>query len=116
MAHGAILVLVSPQRDRYSKALKKEKKLTIDIVCDPGNRVAEAYGIKYKMSEAVIDLYKQFEIKLDEHNGDDSWTLPMPSRLIIDQDGIVRYADISPDYSTRPEPEDTLIALKKITG
>jgi peroxiredoxin len=38
----------------------------------------------------------------------------MPTRLIIDRDGIIRYTEINPDYTVRPDPEDTMEALKKI--
>jgi hypothetical protein len=38
----------------------------------------------------------------------------MPARLIVDQEEIIRYADINPDYTRRPEPEETLEALRRI--
>lgn len=96
--------------------MKEEKKLSADFLSDPGNLVAEQYGIKYGMPDDLVTLFKQFGIKIDEHNGDDSWTLPMPARLIIDQDGTIRYAEINPDYTIRPDPEETLSALKEITA
>jgi len=111
---GAILVAVSPQLVTYNKAMKEEKNLSFEILSDPGNQIAEKYGIKYEMPEDLIKVYKQFGLKVDEHNGDDSWTLPMPARLIIDPKGIIRYAEINPDYTERPEPEDTMAALKEI--
>jgi peroxiredoxin len=113
---GAIMVAVSPQLVTYNKAMKDEKNLSFEILSDPGNQIAEKYGIKYQMPEDLIKVYKQFGLKVDEHNGDDSWTLPIPARLIIDQEGIIRYAEINPDYTERPEPEDTLAALNEITG
>lgn len=76
--------------------------------------MAERYGIRFKLPDDLIKVYRQFKINLDEYNGDDSWTLPMPARLIIDSDGVIRYAEINPDYTVRPEPDDTIAALKKI--
>jgi len=76
--------------------------------------VAECYGIKYKLPADLKKLYQQFKIHLNEYNGDDTWTLPMPARLIIDQAGIIRYAEISPDYTIRPDPAETIAALKTI--
>ena len=113
---GAVMVAVSPQLVTYNKAIKEEKSLSLEILSDPGNQIAERYGIKYKMADDLIKVYKQFRVKVDEHNGDDSWTLPMPARLIIDQDGVIRYAEINPDYTERPEPEDTLTALREMAG
>lgn len=46
-------------------------------------------------------------------NGDPRWTLPMPSRFVIAQDGTILYAAVNPDYTKRPEPEDMLPALRR---
>jgi peroxiredoxin len=108
------MVAVSPQLEKYNQAVKKEKNLSFDLLSDPGNQVAAQYGITYKMADDLIKIYKQFGLKVDEYNGDDSWTLPMPARLIIARDGTIAYAEINPDYTERPEPEDTLAFLKEI--
>jgi peroxiredoxin len=42
--------------------------------------------------------------------------LPLPARLIIDQAGTIRYAEINADYTVRPEIEETIAALKNMTG
>ena len=110
------MVAVSPQLEKYNQAMKEEKNLSFDILSDPGNQVAAQYGIKYKMADELIKIYKQFGLKVDEYNGDDSWTLPLPARLIIDTDGIIRYADVNTDYTIRPEPEDTIEKLKQLKG
>ncbi|MHC4756987.1 MAG: redoxin domain-containing protein [Planctomycetota bacterium] len=94
--------------------MAEEKKLSVDILSDPGNEVAERYGIRFKLPEDLKQVYEGFGVKLDKYNGDTSWTLPMPARLIIDRDGIIRYAEINPDYTVRPDPEDTIEALKRI--
>jgi len=39
----------------------------------------------------------------------------MPARFVIDRQGVVRVAESDPDYTTRPEPEDTLAALRALT-
>ena len=111
---GATLVLISPQLHEHNAAIAKEKGLAVDILSDPGNVVAASYGLKYQMPDDLIAIYKQFGLDIPKHNGDDSWTLPIPAALIIDGDGIVRHTNINADYTNRPEPEDTLADLKKI--
>jgi hypothetical protein len=34
--------------------------------------------------------------------------------MIIDTDGVIRYAAISADYTVRPDPVDTIAALQRI--
>jgi hypothetical protein len=33
---------------------------------------------------------------------------------VVDQQGVIRAAQSDPDYTTRPEPEDTLEALRAL--
>ena len=56
------------------------------------------------------------EVHLKRLNGDNSWTLPMPGRFLIDQSGAIRAADVDPDYTIRTEPEDTLNALRALNA
>lgn len=60
-------------------------------------------------------LYGTFPLDLEKFNGDASWTLPMPARFVIDRQGIIRSAESDPDYTTRPEPEDTLEAVRALS-
>jgi peroxiredoxin len=38
----------------------------------------------------------------------------MPARFVIDRAGIIRAADVDPDYTVRPEPEATVAVLKTL--
>jgi len=92
--------------------LIKEKHLNFDLLSDPGNRVAETYGLVHAFPEDLKQIYLQFGIDLEKYNGDDSWTLPMPGRFVIDRSGVIRYAEVNPDYTVRPEPEEVIGILK----
>jgi hypothetical protein len=38
----------------------------------------------------------------------------MPARFVIAQDGTILYAEVSPDYTRRPDPEELLPALQEL--
>jgi peroxiredoxin len=38
----------------------------------------------------------------------------MPARYVIDQQSVVHYAAADPDYTVRPEPQDTINALQQL--
>ena len=111
---GANLIAISPQLPEFSRELMKQKNLSFDLLSDPGNRVARSYGLVFSFPDDLKNLYLKFGIDIAKHNGDDSWTLPMPARFIIDQSAIIRYAQVDPDYRVRPEPEHTIAALKAL--
>jgi peroxiredoxin len=113
---GANLLAISPQLPAFSRELIEQKNLTFDLLGDPGNQVAKKYGLVFALPEDLKTLYLQFRIDVAKHNGDDSWSLPMPGRFIVDQAGVVRYAEVDPDYTVRPEPEHTIAALKKVSS
>ena len=109
---GANLISISPQVPEFSRKLISRNNLTFDLLSDPGNKVAGAFGIAFSFPEDLKNLYLKFGIDLPKNNGDESWTLPMPARFIIDRNSTIRYAEVDPDYTVRPEPEHTIEALK----
>lgn len=111
-AAGATLVAISPQRAELSREIIQAKNLEFDILVDASNGYADKLGIAFTVSDELKAIYLSFGIDLGRSNGDSSWRLPMPTRLVIDRSGIVRSAEIDPDYTSRPEPESTIEILK----
>ena len=59
-------------------------------------------------------MYRGFGLDLATENGEDSWTLPLPTRLVIAGSGEIRAVAADPDYTVRPEPEEVLPILDAI--
>ncbi len=114
-AAGARLVVISPQLQRTTReADTKHPTLSFELLRDRGNEVAKKFGLVFTLPEDLRQLYLKFGIDLPKANGDDSWTLPMPARYVIDRGGVIRAADVDPDYTHRTEPTDTVAALKAL--
>ncbi len=109
---GASLVAISPQTAPNSRKSVRQNDLGFPILSDPHNDVAAAFGLRFAMPDYLVDLYKGLKNDLPAFNGDPSWTLPMPGRFVVAQDGTVLYAEVNPDYTRRPEPDDMLPALR----
>jgi peroxiredoxin len=112
---GASLVAVSPQLEEFNRRFARERRLTFQLLGDPGNRVARKFSLVFQLPEELRKVYLSFGVDLERFNGDESWTLPMPARFVIDQSGIIRSADVSADYTIRPEPGDTIKVLGCLT-
>ena len=109
---GASLIAVSPQLPLYSRELIERRHLGFEILSDPGNEVAARFGLRWTLPNYLREVYRSFPLEIEKFNGDASWTLPVPARFVIDENGIIRAAESDPDYTTRPEPADTLDALR----
>jgi peroxiredoxin len=108
------LIAISPQLSEHSRTMVQAKKLTFEVLSDPGNAVAQKFGLVYALPENLRKIYLQFGIDVPKHNGDDSWTLPLAARFIIDREAVIRYAEVEADYTIRPDPEHTLNAIQSI--
>jgi len=114
-ALGASLVAISPQLPEHNRELARTRQLTFDILTDRGNEVATKFGLRFKLPDYLRQVYGTFPLDLEKFNGDASWTLPIPARFVIDAQGIIRAAESDPDYTTRPEPADTLEAVRALS-
>ena len=109
---GATLVAISPQNAVNSRKSRRINSLDFPILSDPGNETAAAFGLRFALPNYLVELYTGLKNDLPAFNGDASWTLPMPGRFVIGQDRVIRYAEVNPDYTHRPEPADMLPALR----
>lgn len=110
-AEGASLVALSQQTAENSRKSRRDNDLGFPILVDHGGRTAQAFGIRWALEGDIKALYAKFGVDLAAFNGESSWTLPMPARYVIGRDGVIAYADINPDYTRRPEPEELLPVL-----
>lgn len=110
---GASLIAISPQTPVNSRKSVRQNALEFPILSDTRNDVAAAFGLRFVLPAYLIELYKGLKNDLPLFNGDPSWTLPMPARYVIAQNGTILYAEVNPDYTRRPEPMDMLPAIRR---
>ena len=113
-AQGASLVVISPQREKYSKLMVKKHNLTFPLLRDKNNQLASQFGLTFKLPDDLAELYSQFGIDLVRYNDNDLWSLPMPGRFVLDQKGNVVSAEANPDYTHRPEPSEIVKRLESL--
>lgn len=112
---GVRLVAISPEKPEYSRKIRRLRKLEFDILHDQGNQVAEAFGVRFEMSEELRTLYRnQLNINLALYNDSPDWALPIPARFLIDEQGTIRYTESCPDYTHRPEPQTLVDAARSL--
>lgn len=108
---GVNLVAVSPQKPDGSVSAVEANELTFTVVSDPGNVLASALGILTAPTEDAQAAQRQMGLDLHTVNADGTAAVPMPTVAIVDADGVLRWIDVHPNYTTRTEPADVLAAL-----
>ena len=106
--YDASIVALTPQTPEHNEAMALKNELNFHLLSDPGNAYAAELGLRFQVTDPVKEIYNGFGLVLPKFNGDDSWTLPIPARLVVDRSGVVRAADIDVDYTRRPEATKTV--------
>ncbi|MBB1402182.1 peroxiredoxin-like family protein [Pseudoalteromonas sp. SG45-1] len=109
---SAQLVAISPQLPDETLSTAQKNDLEFDVLCDVSNKVAEQFGLLFKLDERIQALYTQFGIDFEHYYGDKSFKLPLPATYVINQEGVITYAFLSEDYTLRAEPIDVMTALE----
>jgi hypothetical protein len=87
-------------------------KLDFALLFNAGNKVAEAYGLAMQLPDDLIKVYTGGGIDLPTFDGDSSWRLPVPARIVLAKGGAVLGIEADPDYTCRLEPDETLAVLR----
>lgn len=112
-ALGANIVAISPQKAVNSRKSVRQNQLDFPVLSDVRGETGAAFGLRFALPDYLVALYQRLGNDLPAFNDDPSWTLPMPARYVIGQDGVVLYAEVNPDYTRRPEPADMLPVLER---
>jgi peroxiredoxin len=110
------LVAITPQLCEKSREMVEKHKLNFPLLRDESNQYTDELGVRIVVPNDVLEVYGNFGIDIPGANGEDSKTLPIPYRLVINQQGIVQFADIDPNYTARPEPSKTLTDVRTMLG
>ena len=113
---GIPLVAISPQTPDGSLSTKQTKELTFTVLSDPGNQIAGQLGILTGPSQDTRAAQLQLGLDLTKINADGTTALPMPTVIIADAAGVIRWIDVHGDYSTRTEPDQILQAITQTIG
>src|SRR5215831_8739362 len=113
-ALGARIVALTPEVERYTRIVHKKLNLTFDILTDLHLKTAEEFRLVFILPDYLRELYKSFGSTLDRFHDESEYRLPIPARYVIDEEGMIRAAEVNADYTIRPEPAETLRQLRTI--
>ena len=106
----ALMVAIGPQTQRQSDFMAGQHGLPFPVLHDPGNAIAEKFGLVYTVPEYHRAYYLSILVNIPFVNGDGSWRLPIPATYVIAKDRKVLFAEAHADFRVRPEPEEALVA------
>ena len=108
------MVGITPQLPELSLPMIDTHDLGFDILSDTDGAITGSLGLNFDIPDDLREIYVSFGLDLPACSGVDKWMLPMPARIVVDRNGIVRATDIDADYTVRPEAAKTLEDLRAL--
>ena len=105
------LLGISPQKPNYSMIMSEQNNISFDILFDKDNTFAKQLEIVFQLQDFVIPHYEQLGIKLNEYNGNEDNTLPIPAIYVVDKDYNITYSFVDPNYMNRVDIDDLISNL-----
>jgi peroxiredoxin len=111
-ARGIELIAINPQKPDGSLSAQEINELSFAVVSDPGNALASELGIVMSQTDNARTLQSTLGLDVAETNADGTDNLPLPTTLVIDAAGVIRWIDVRADYTTRSEVPEILAAVE----
>ena len=107
--YNAQIIAVTPQSpDRSATQIKKDG-YPFEVLSDSDSQVMKDYKLYFQLSAELVEVYKKFNLNLEQYNGVGRNELPVPGGFVIDTDGTVIAMEAQTDYKSRIEPKTILL-------
>ena len=109
---GYQILAVSVDKPEVLKKTLSDVELSYTLLSDSPAEAMKAFGVAFRVDDATVTRYKSIGIDLEESSGHDHHILPAPAVFILNQEGIVKFQYVNPDYKQRIDGDVLLTAAK----
>ncbi|MGA7261620.1 MAG: peroxiredoxin-like family protein [Stellaceae bacterium] len=108
---GATLIALSPQARGKSCSLAGGGEPPFPILRDSGFKIAACYRIAFTVPQQFRAAYLALGYPNSTKTRSKGWVLPIPATYLLDSTGLVVLSYLDPDYTTRLDPAEVIVAL-----
>lgn len=103
---GYQILAISPETPAQLQAQKLQSKFTVQLLSDSKLETIRGFGIGYYVPEDKTAQYKEKKgIELNASAEAGRGVLPAPAVFILDEQGVIKFSYVNPDYKQRLSPE-----------
>lgn len=109
---GYQLLAISPDTPDELVQSSETRKLSYELISDFQLEATRGFGLAFHIGDDYANKIEELGGKAVKAEGDIQSALPVPAVFILDQDGVIKFEYINPNYKVRIEPELLLAAAK----
>lgn len=109
---GYKIIAISMDKPDSLRATLEKHKMKYELYSDSKADVCTAFGIAFRVDEEYIAKLKSYNMDIEASSGETHHILPVPAAFIVDENGIVQFEYVNPNYKTRIN-SDVLLEIAK---
>lgn len=110
---GYQIIAVSPDLPINLKKSIDKNELKYTLLSDSKAEAVKALGLAFTVDAATYKKYLDHNINLEEASGEKHHILPAPAAMVLNQEGVVQFIFVSPDYKVRVKNRVLLVAAEE---
>jgi peroxiredoxin len=111
---GATLVAISPQVPEKLAAIRNRFGFLFPVASDSDYRLTRSLGITFTASAQQQQRDRAKGGGLAAELGTGQWELPYPTIVVLDQQRVVTFTDVHPDWLVRTEAAAVIAAVRAL--
>jgi len=112
LALGYNIIAISMDKAANLSVSKDKHKLNYKLYSDSKAYASKSFGIAFTVEPTEINKLKSYNMDLEASSGETHHILPVPSVFIIDENGIIKFEYVNPNYKERISGKLLLQAAK----
>lgn len=109
---GYKIIAISMDKPQNLKATLDKYNMKYELYSDSKANAVKEFGIAFKVNEDYLQKLKSYNMDLEASSGETHHILPVPSVFIVDDNGVIRFEYVNPNYKIRISGEMLLEAAK----
>jgi len=105
---GYQILGISPDKPEKIKEMSDKYELSFPLLSDTSGTAIKSLGLAYDAKQ----IYSDMLLVLEENAGNTHYILPVPALFIVNQEGMIQFEYINPNFKIRISPELLLTAAR----
>jgi len=106
---GFKIVAISPDRPEFLQQSMDDVEMQYTLLSDSKMEASKAFGVAFRLDDETYQRYKNNGMDLEERSGQDHHLLPAPAVFLTNDEGVIEFQYVNPDYQQRID-KDVLLA------
>jgi peroxiredoxin len=111
---GARIVSIMPDTATFTGAYAQQNRLPFPILSDIDLGYSLSLGLIFWVGTEIQRLYEDAGVELERYQGNGGHFLPMGTKFIVGQDGLIKARQVNIEFRERMEPDAVLSVLREM--